>query len=1135
VWEKGRLLTRSVAIESRDFVSNALRLELVGPSDENEVIYTRPDLRYLVGQLAPAVATTEISSTEAVEDRDVLDASLAHWEEADAEAAVGDPEDASALQPEEESIREARRSSLSSVGLSFVLDRDGALHYRAKWGEYTLEGAGRGAEYRRRGMVADGEVVFDDARRGEREHGRISVVWVSREVAGYKICSVFVVNRTRHSTTDGTDRLYQVELEISGAVPCHTPFVSRSVLTQARQKQFATDDLLYRDRAEYAVGHNVAASWGQVDDVNMRCGIVRTETMPATEARVTLSNETLDKHEAFGMALLAREESAARTTARLRSAFIEYNHWIDDEESRISNLAIALQPVARAQIAKCRQRVRRLNEGIDALESNDVAFRAFRFANEALGRAQARKAQRESGYEIGQAIMENAIEGRWWPFQLAFILSCIPEMLSEASSERDLVDVLFFPTGGGKTEAYLGLAAFALAARRLKPGAPNGGAGTAVLMRYTLRLLTTQQFARAATIICAAESIRRDPMADVMPESALPFSIGLWVGPLTPGYIDDAIQQLRNARQAHTECWRSCEVSLLPSREAVFAASPARGTLLPLTECPWCGVRLCVGDLDIDENRRAIVTRCPNQACTFSGPARTADCRAGIPLSFVDDELYRVCPSLIVATIDKFATLPFRPDAKALFGRVSRSCTVCGFLTDVSSHKRHCGGQLRVVSSNAPIELIIQDELHTITDTIGSIYGLYESAIEQLISSCGARPKYVGSTATAKDVATQVARLYNGRNVALFPPAGLEAGQTFFAREVPSEGDSRGRLYLGVYAPTLSRLSTLVAVLASLLASSRANVETVGWKAADPYLTIVGYFNTIRDLGGVKALLGDDVPPVMKEISERNHWPARVLNRWEDELTGRIDSSQVPHRLEELARPFTSQAGGVDVMTCTNMISVGVDVPRLGLMVVDGQPKSTSEYIQATSRVGRRSPGIVVMVYNSMRPRDVSHYEHFMDFHDSYYRYVEAGSITPFSDGAIMRYLPSAYTAVCRLTATRSSNDDASAERGNWESRAVVDASFMERVAAFGAHEESSVRALLDNLGETWASAPSGLRYSYAGTPFANRKGRSVAAQTYLLRASDVDLPAGAVAYFAAPRSMRNVEAEIPLKLEVDA
>jgi hypothetical protein len=300
-------------------------------------------------------------------------------------------------------------------------------------------------------------------------------------------------------------------------------------------------------------------------------------------------------------------------------------------------------------------------------------------------------------------------------------------------------------------------------------------------------------------------------------------------------------------------------------------------------------------------------------------------------------------------------------------------------------------------------------------------------------------------------------------------------------------------------------------------------------------MTLVGYFNTIRDLGGVKALLGDDIPPRMTAIAISRGWKRRVLRSWEEELTGRIASNQVPKRLEALERTFdpAQPVAAIDVMACTNMISVGVDVQRLGLMFVDGQPKSTSEYIQATSRVGRRAPGLVVTVYNAMRPRDVSHYEHFFDYHDSYYRYVEAGTVAPFSDGAIARYLASAYVAAYRLSVDRSKNDAAGAERGDTARRAAVERTFLDRAGAFGEHEQSSVRANLDELSDYWSSAPTNLKYAFSGLPKAAGTAKR-GNLTYLIAANDAPGLDRVQSYKSVARSMRNVEAQVSLRLDVD-
>ena len=370
----------------------------------------------------------------------------------------------------------------------------------------------------------------------------------------------------------------------------------------------------------------------------------------------------------------------------------------------------------------------------------------------------------------------------------------------------------------------------------------------------------------------------------------------------------------------------------------------------------------------------------------------------------------------------------------------------------------------------------------------------------------------------------------------MFPPTGLDAGDTFFSVDRESTQEAPGRTYVGIYAPTFSRLSTFVAVLSAILASAWRLQEQVGLAAADPYLTLLGYFNTIRDLGGVKGLLTDDVPPVLKEIAERNGWTPRVLTNWQEELTGRIASSELPERLRTLQSEF-EPGNGCDYMAATNMISVGVDVPRLGAMVVDGQPKTTAEYIQATSRVGRKHPGIVFVEYNAMRPRDVSHYEHFYAYHESIYRFVEAGSVTPFSDGAIDRYLKSAFVACYRLASEKSANDDAGQYVTDSQglNNAVV-AAFSARAKAFGEHSTRSAKVALDELQAEWSAAGSHLKYVMYRNRYAKNPATSkpVSLERTVMRPSDEERDPRVEALFAAPRSMRNVEAEVPLRVFVD-
>jgi superfamily II DNA or RNA helicase len=198
-------------------------------------------------------------------------------------------------------------------------------------------------------------------------------------------------------------------------------------------------------------------------------------------------------------------------------------------------------------------------------------------------------------------------------------------------------------------------------------------------------------------------------------------------------------------------------------------------------------------------------------------------------------------------------------------------------------------------------------------------------------------------------------------------------------------------------------------------------------------MTLVGYFNSLRELGGTRRLVDDDIATRLSKMDRRG-LAKRYLKRIE-ELTSRKSSVDIPKILDALEQPFTvktptpnspattdktdkksrRQRQPLDVVLATNMISVGVDVGRLGLMVACGQPKNTAEYIQSTSRVGRNSPGLVLTVYNWARPRDLSHYERFEHYHVTFYQHVEPLSVTPFSSGALARGLPALLVSLVRL------------------------------------------------------------------------------------------------------------------------
>ncbi len=618
----------------------------------------------------------------------------------------------------------------------------------------------------------------------------------------------------------------------------------------------------------------------------------------------------------------------------------------------------------------------------------------------------------------------------WRVFQLAFLLMNLRSLTDLHHQDRTgeasaVCDLLWFPTGGGKTEAYLGLTAYALAIRRLQGDIEgrSSGDGLVVFMRYTLRLLTLQQFERTAALVCACEALRRQ---DEVRWGRSPFRLGLWVGQkTTPNTNEQADEAVKTARKTNRG----------------FAPRGGVGSPHQLSSCPWCGS-------EIDPGRDIVVRKAPNDIgrtliycpdrtgkCLFTG-AKSPD--EGIPIMVVDEEIYRRLPSVMIATVDKLAQMPWNGRVGMLFGQVDSTCERHGYrCPDVDDESRHnAAGRLPAAATKdvaplRPPDLIIQDELHLISGPLGSLVELYETAVDDLcawtVDGRTVRPKVIASTATVRKAADQVHAVFC-RRVNVFPPQGLDASNSFFGIEREPSANTPGRLYLGVCAPGRRVKVALIRVYVAFLAAAQAQWETHGL-AADPYMTLVGYFNAMLELAGMRRVADDDVK------SRLNRGDLRALKRRQirvvEELTSRKAATNIRPMLDRMNTPFDPKVFAenerlrkegkkvgsrpFDIILATNMISVGVDVKRLGLMVVAGQPKTTAEYIQATSRVGRSHPGIVCTVYNWARPRDLSHYETFEHYHASFYKHVEALSVTPFSSGAMQRGLSALLVSQMRL------------------------------------------------------------------------------------------------------------------------
>jgi hypothetical protein len=1036
VSEQGALTVLGVPSQAqiRDELVAAVVGDLLGPvGGELEEIAERPTDRYLLGRLAPSGAVIE------PDEQDNL---------GDVEPGGDEAGDAEPDAPNMPSLFP------STFGFTASVDAEAReLSASASWARYEMapapEGSYRASVWRRVPMggtvavpLVDGDltpVQLDPDEPNVRVRGR------ARRFDGNWLVSLFLVNNQVADTHRQQAWLFQAEL--SAAAPDGEAVFRRRGLERASGGDAADRDeqdrlaMTYRFHPEFAVGHGVAVHVTPAPDDPMAAVRVGTAAAPEYEIPKTDAPSAKDDPDLPELSALVTDMArlGAMGPSELEGALLPlvagYRRWIADREAQIGDPSACLGEYAEeaaANLAQAREAADRIEAGIRLVVEDATARTAFSFANRAmhlqrvhsLAAAKRRVDPAQVTLEAALAEYADPKHYSWRPFQLAFVLLNLPALADPAHPERGietgLADLLWFPTGGGKTEAYLGLTAFTLAMRRLQP--PIGGrdprAGMAVLMRYTLRLLTIQQFQRATALICACEVLRQDDPATF---GTAPFRIGLWVGgQVTPNSTDDADEWLTDLRS---------------TKGGSYLASPHQ-----LTSCPWCGAGIDPGrHIQVDTVRRRTLILCgdPHFACPFTEWTSSTDggVAEGLPVVVVDEEIYRLLPALVIATVDKFAQLPWRGETQALFGQVTERCERHGYLTadlkeakwEARSHpaKGDAPAARTVqVSPLRPPDLIIQDELHLISGPLGSLVGLYEAAIDRLCTweidgGRPVRPKVIASSATVRRAGRQISDLFF-RDTRVFPPPGLDVRDTFFARQRETT-QVAGRRYVGICAHGIRIKSTLIRVYVAVLGSAQKLHEKYGGNpVTDPYMTLVGYFNSLRELGGMRRLVEDDVTTRLARAD--GVALARRYDPMLRELTSRLSSSEIPDILEELSTAFPAlgekPAKGakrpIDVLLATNMIAVGVDVPRLGVMAVANQPKSAAEYIQATSRVGRTAPGLVLTVLNWARPRDLSHYERFEHYHATIYRHVEALSVTPFAERAVDRGLTGVLTGLLR-------------------------------------------------------------------------------------------------------------------------
>lgn len=937
---------------ARGILEELLRKDLYGPVTEDEVISdTWPDDYYICGRLFPQETRVSEEETE--------------------RSQMGDD-----IEGYELPMNLCYSSRPSSMAISFTV-RAGVKKLRgeASFAWYVPEEQEKEQDestrewrkrWRRKGKTVPFEINIDPEQRYQ-----VTALHPGLELRAYlhksysdgaRTVTVAMVNTNKAKmdrNSNCASTFFQPRIVVRGETDDQAAFVAKKPRVKLKQDpELLNLEMLYRHNPTFATGHGCSVDWKTAGDYATE---IYSEFIPACEVQ-QMEPARHVRAEILTFRFLG-SSSVQEVCAGLQEIVDSYQQWITGQEYMIDKLPERYRGVAKTNLQNCRESLLRIRAGIDLLATDSLVCQAFQLMNLAM----LRQREQLTGNNSSSA------EHGWYPFQLAFILQEISSIACPEDPYREVVDLLWFPTGGGKTEAYLGLAAFTIFLRRLRAvREQRAGGGVTIIMRYTLRLLTLQQFERAAAIICACELLRRENPGLL---GYTEIAAGLWVGGgLTPNRRDEARRALQKIREIGFK--------LLTEDEP----NPCQ-----VLTCPWCKTEIKPQHYSVTTERMIII--CPREECPF---------HHGLPLYLIDEDIYNYGPALVVSTVDKYARMTWQPEVGKLFG---------------------LGTEWR-----AP-ELIIQDELHLIAGPLGTIAGLYEVAVDEFCQDNGIKAKIISSTATIRNATGQIRSLY-GRECRQFPAQGLDIRDSYFAREATAEHRPTRR-YLGVLAPGTSGNTLMIRVYSVLLMATRYLIEQeFSNEVIDSFWTLTGYFNTLKQLGGAVINILDDVQGRLrylfgtkfKELFPSNSYPPPYLKF--DELTSRKASSEIAEVLKNLEVGYPA-SDVLDLILASSMLSVGIDIGRLGLMVVQGQPKSNSEYIQATSRVGRRTPGLVVTMYDASRSRDRSHYEQFRAYHASLYRYVEATSLTPFADRARDRALHAVLISLCRqlIPGLRSNGD----------------------------------------------------------------------------------------------------------------
>lgn len=801
-------------------------------------------------------------------------------------------------------------------------------------------------------------------------------------------------------------------------------------------------DYLFKDKLAYGIGHNASCTWENCEQDEKKPNWIKTTFLPSYNVKSQSTETDKIANEILNIKNLSSfGNEKNKVISNLQKIADAYLNWINDESGNANG-----NEYGEKNILKCKEIHRRIEKGIELLSQNDNAYKAFQLANTAIYIQMFQSEwhfNKKDGFEVFERngnlqlnfndyATTNFPNGKgepsWRPFQLAFILQCIPSFVEANSTDKDLVDLLYFPTGGGKTEAYLAVSAFLIFWRRFS--FPTQYDGVNIIIRYTLRLLSAQQFERATKLILACEFIRQNQKG----LGSEKISIGFWIGNATiPNSIERAKDRYKFLLKKLND----------PNFDGKKAINPFQ-----LTNCQWCNSKIISrinnNDATYSVGHRItnhLQSHCLNPKCNYN------ETKGGLPIVLVDDDIYHKPPTVLFGTVDKFAALAWKGEATTLFN----------------------------YRENRKPELIIQDELHLLNGPLGSLVGLFENVILSLCSNENQRPKIIASTATVKNVAEQIKGLY-GREARIFPQYATNSDDTFFSKTL----EESKRKYIGILPTGKTTVMTNLQLLSALL-YARLEIweQSADKKDADQFWTLLSYFKSLKEIGRFSNKISSELKPIIQQLQVRrlknqgdltyNYWKLSYRNL---ELTSRIPNERIKKNLDKLDIQFDGSLKdhkAYDLVLATNMISVGLDVGRLGIMVMNGMPPNTAEYIQASSRVARKNEGLVATMFDPFNTRDLSYFEDFVQFHKTFYKQVEPLSVTPFADSALDKMLFTLMVAYFRHKMNFAANNMASAFiQTNVKTQLQNQFPELFRNHPFAAQEFTNIILKIENFIQNW-------------------------------------------------------------------